>query len=279
MRLGDIEVHLIGDGTFRLDGGAMFGVIPRPLWEKKSPPDDRNRILLGMNILLIRAGGKLILVETGGGDKWNEKQNAIYLFESSGRLPQRLAALGIKPEEIDIVINTHLHFDHCGWNTRMVNGVAVPTFPNARYIVQRKEFDHACAPTERDRASYFPDNFMPMQKSGQWDFLTGDSQIMPGIEVIVVPGHIKDMQCVKISGGGHTIFFVADLVPTVAHLSYPWIMGYDLYPMTTLESKHKWLPIVAKENWTIVFGHDPHMPAAKLREKEGGFDAEPVTID
>jgi glyoxylase-like metal-dependent hydrolase (beta-lactamase superfamily II) len=279
MRLGDIEVHLLGDGTFRLDGGAMFGVIPRPLWEKKSPPDDRNRILLSMNILLIRAGGKRILVETGGGDKWNAKQNAIYLFEASGRLPERLAALGVKPEEIDIVINTHLHFDHCGWNTRLVNGVAVPTFSNARYIVQRKEYEHACAPTERDRASYFPDNFMPMQESGQWDFLSGDSQIMPGIEVIVVPGHIKDMQCVKITGGGQTIFFVADLVPTVAHLSYPWIMGYDLYPMTTLESKHKWLPIAAKENWTVIFGHDPHMPAAKLREKEGGFDAEPVTID
>jgi glyoxylase-like metal-dependent hydrolase (beta-lactamase superfamily II) len=120
---------------------------------------------------------------------------------------------------------------------------------------------------------------MPMQKSGQWDFLDGDSQIMPGIEVIVVPGHIKDMQCVKITGGGQTIFFVADLVPTAAHLSYPWIMGYDLYPMTTLESKHKWLPIVAKENWTIVFGHEPHIPAAKLREREGGFDAAQVLLD
>jgi len=279
MRLGDIEVHLIGDGTFRLDGGAMFGVIPRPLWEKKSPPDDRNRILLGTNILLLRAGGKNILVETGVGDKWTDKQNAIYLFEKSGRLPERLTALGVQPEEIDIVINTHLHFDHCGWNTRFMDGVAVPTFPNARYIVQRKEFEHACAPTERDRASYFPDNFMPMQKSSQWDFLSGDSQIMPGIEVIVVPGHIRDMQCVKITGGGQTIFFVADLVPTAAHLSYPWIMGYDLYPMTTLESKHKWLPIVAKENWTIIFGHDPHMPAAKLHEREGGFDAEPFLID
>jgi glyoxylase-like metal-dependent hydrolase (beta-lactamase superfamily II) len=279
MRLGDIEVHLLGDGTFRLDGGAMFGVIPRPLWEKKSPPDDRNRILLAMNVLLIRAGDKNVLVETGGGDKWNAKQNSIYLFESSGRLPERLAAVGVKPEQIDIVINTHLHFDHCGWNTRLVDGVAVPTFPNARYLVQGKEFEHACAPTERDRASYFPDNFLPMQKSGQWDFLDGDSQIMPGIEVIVVPGHIKDMQCVKITGGGQTIFFAADLVPTAAHLSYPWIMGYDLYPMTTLESKHKWLPIVAKENWTIVFGHEPHTPAAKLNEKEGGFDAEPVLID
>lgn len=279
MHLGDIEVHLLSDGTFRLDGGAMFGVIPRPLWEKKSPPDDRNRILLGMNILLVRASGKTILVEAGGGDKWNAKQNAIYAFESSGRLLERLAAAGVKPENIDIVVNTHLHFDHCGWNTRTVNGVAVPTFPNARYIVQRKEFEHACAPTERDRASYFPDNFMPMQASKQWEFTDGDTEILPGIEAIVVAGHIKDMQCIKITGDGQTIFFVADLVPTVAHLSYPWIMGYDLYPMTTLENKHKWLPIVARENWTIIFGHDPHMPAAKLREREGGFDTEPVWID
>jgi len=279
VRLGDIEVHLLGDGTFRLDGGAMFGVIPRPLWEKKAPPDDRNRILLGMNILLIRAGGKRILVETGSGDKWNAKQNAIYAFEKSGRLPERLTAVGVTPESIDIVINTHLHFDHCGWNTRIVNGVAVPTFPNARYIVQRKEFEHACAPNDRDRASYFPDNFTPMRESGQWAFLDGDAEILPGIEVIVVAGHIKDMQCVKITCGGQIIFFVADLVPTAAHLSYPWIMGYDLYPLTTLENKRKWLPIVARENWTIVFGHDPHMAAAKLREREGGFDAKPVSID
>jgi len=279
MRLGNIEVQLLGDGTFRLDGGAMFGVNPRPLWEKKSPPDDRNRILLGMNILLVHAAGKRILIETGAGDKWNAKQASIYALENSGRLPERLAALGVTPESIDIVIDTHLHFDHCGWNTRIVDGIAIPTFPNARYIVQRKEFDHACAPTERDRASYFPYNFMPMIKSGQWDFRDGDGEIVPGIEAVVVPGHIKDLQCLKISGGGQTIFFAADLVPTVAHLSYPWIMGYDLYPMTTLESKHKWLPIIAREDWTIVFGHDPHMPAAKLREREGGFEAEPVLIE
>ena len=279
MRLGDIELHLLGDGTFRLDGGAMFGVIPRPMWEKKSPPDDRNRILLATNILLIHAAGKRILVETGSGDKWNAKQESIYAFETSGRLPERLAKAGVTPESVDIVINTHLHFDHCGWNTRIVNGRTVPTFANARYIVQRREFEHACAPTDRDRASYFPDNFMPMKESGQWDFLEGDAEIMPGIELIVFAGHIQAMQCVKITGGGQTIFFVADLVPTAAHLSYPWIMGYDLYPLTTLENKKKWLPIVARENWTIIFGHDPHMPAAKLREREGGFDATPVTID
>lgn len=277
MTLGDFELTVLSDGNYYMDGGAMFGVVPKVMWEKRITPDERNNIPMGLNSLLIRTGRHNVLVETGIGSKLSEKSQSIY--RNRALLMKNFEAAGVSPDEIDIVINTHLHFDHCGWNTRLVNGVAAPTFPNARYIVQRKEFDHACAPTERDRASYFPDNFMPMQKSGQWDFLDGDSQIMPGIEVIVVPGHIKDMQCVKILGGGQTIFFVADLVPTAAHLSYPWIMGYDLYPMTTLESKHKWLPIVAKENWTIVFGHDPHMPSAKLREKEVGFDAEPLPID
>ena len=279
MRIGDIEIHLLTDGTFRLDGGAMFGVIPKPLWEKKAPADDRNRILLGMNILLIKAAGKRILVETGAGDKWTSKLRDIYAFEQTHRLPDQLAAAGVTLESIDIVINTHLHFDHCGWNTRIVDDLAVPTFPNARYIVQRGEFDHAMSPTERDRASYFVENFAPMQKSGQWQFLNGDTEILPGIELVVVQGHIMHMQCVKLTGGGNTVFFLADLVPTAAHLPFPWIMGYDLYPMLTLENKHKWLPRAAREGWTVVFGHDPHMPAAKLHEQKGGFDVQPVVID
>jgi glyoxylase-like metal-dependent hydrolase (beta-lactamase superfamily II) len=279
MLLGEIEVHLLGDGTFRLDGGAMFGVIPKPLWEKKAPSDDRNRILLGMNILLIKAAGKRIVVETGAGDKWSPKLREIYAIEESHRLPEQLAAVGVSPESVDIVINTHLHFDHCGWNTRVVDGRPVPTFPNARYIVQRGEFDHAMMPTERDRASYFAENFVPIQNSGQLELLDGDVQILPGIEVFVVQGHIMHMQCVKLTGGGKTIFFLADLVPTSAHLPFPWIMGYDLYPMLTLENKHKWLPRAAREGWTVIFGHDPRIPAAMIHEQKGGFEVEQVTID
>lgn len=279
MWLGDIELHLLSDGTFRLDGGAMFGVIPKPMWGKKAPADDRNRILLGMNILLIKAAGKRILVETGAGDKWSSKLRDIYAFEQSHRLPEQLAAAGVTPESVDIVINTHLHFDHCGWNTRIVDGRAVPTFPNARYFVQRGEFDHAMSPTERDRASYFVENFAPMQDSGQLQFLNGDAEIVPGIEVVVVQGHIMHMQCVKLTGGGNTVFFMADLVPTAAHLAFPWIMGYDLYPMLTLENKHKWLPRAAREGWTVIFGHEPHTPAAKLHEQKGVFEIEPVLID
>lgn len=279
MHLGNIEVRLLTDGTFRLDGGAMFGVIPRPLWEKKAPADDRNRILLSMNILLIQAAGKRILVETGAGEKWDAKAKAIYAFEDSPRLMEQLAANGVTPESVDIVINTHLHFDHCGGNTKIVNGKLVPTFPNARYIVQRGELDHALLPTERDRASYIADNYTPIQDSGQWELLVGDAQIVPGVEVVVVPGHTRHMQCVKITDGEQKLFFLADLVPTVAHLGYPWIMGFDLYPMTTLENKKKWLPLAAREGWTVIFAHDPETPAAKLHRTEHGFDVTPVRID
>ncbi len=279
MRLGDLEFHLLNDGTFRLDGGAMFGVIPRPMWEKKSAPDDRNRVRLAMNSLLIRSGGKWILVETGAGDKWDAKLKDIYAFEGTPRLLDRLVADGVGPDKIDIVVNTHLHFDHCGWNTRVVNGKATPTFPNARYVVQRGELDHAKRPTERDRASYIGDNFLPVEAAQQWWLLEGDREIAPGVELIRVPGHTRDMQCVRLSGGGKTAFFFADLVPTTAHLPFPWIMGFDLYPLTTLENKKKWVPEVAREGWLALFGHDPQVPAAYLRERDGRFEPEPVALD
>ena len=164
MKLGDLEFHVLTDGTFRLDGGAMFGVIPRPMWERVAPPDNRNRILLAMNSLLICVAGMCILVETGAGDKWDAKKRDIYAFEGT-RLPERLAEHGVRPEDVDIVVNTHLHFDHCGWNTRVVNEKVVPTFPNARDVVQAGELEHAQHPTDRDRASYFPDNFEPIAAS------------------------------------------------------------------------------------------------------------------
>jgi glyoxylase-like metal-dependent hydrolase (beta-lactamase superfamily II) len=283
VKLGDIEIHILRDGYVRLDGGAMFGVVPKPLWQKRIPPDERNRIRIAMNCLLIRAGGKWIVVETGAGDKWDSKMRDIYGLEGGPegdmRLPGLLAARGVRTEDVALVINTHLHFDHAGWNTRVVDGKPVPTFPGARYVLQQGELEHARRPTERDRASYLEENFAPVEQAGQFWLLEGDREVAPGVEVIRVPGHTRDMQCVRISGGGKTAFFFADLVPTTAHLPLPWIMGYDLYPMTTLENKRRWIPEALRGDWLCLFAHDPEIPAARLRERDGRIIAEPVAAE
>jgi glyoxylase-like metal-dependent hydrolase (beta-lactamase superfamily II) len=278
MKIGDWEIDLVTDGEFGLDGGAMFGVVPRAMWEKKSPPDDRNRIRMAMNGGLLRGHGRTILVETGAGDKWDAKYAGIYKFETENRLLDRLAARGVRPEDVDTVVNTHLHFDHCGWNTRRINGRLAPTFPNAAYVVQRGELEHALHPNERDQASYMPDNLVPIDQAKQWRLVEGGAEVAPGVELIVVPGHTRDMQCVKVSGGGQTLIFLADLVPTRFHLPYAWIMSFDLYPMTTLENKKRWLPLLAREGWICVFAHDPDVPAAYLRERDGHFEAEPLPL-
>src|ERR1700682_2679862 len=278
MKLGDLEFWLLTDGTFRLDGCAMFGAVPRPKWELAMPPDHRNRILLAMNCLLIRTAGKWILVETGAGNKWDAKRNDIYAFEDPPRLPDKLLARGVRPEQIDIVINTHLHLDHCGWNTRHENGKTVATFPNAQYIVQRQELEHAKNPTERDSGSYIPDNFRPLEESNRWLLVDGDYGVVPGGEVIRTPGHNRDMMCVRLIGGGYTALFFSDLVPTVAHLRYSWIMAYDLYPLTILDSKKKWIQRAAREGWLVVFGHEANTPAGYLREHEGTYILEPVPL-
>lgn len=279
MKLGSIEFHILNDGVYRLDGGAMFGVIPRPMWERVVPPDERNRITMSMNALLVRAAAQWILVETGAGDKWSDKRRDIYGFAGT-RLLAQLADHGVEPDQIDIVINTHLHFDHCGWNTRMVNNVAVPTFSNARYFVHRGELEHARNPNERDRVSYIPENFEPMARSGQWQLVESEHcEVVPGVELIVLPGHTRDMMGVRISSGGQTAIFLSDLVPTTLHLPYAWVMGYDSYPLTTLENKKKWLPLIAREGWLALFCHDPKIPAARLREEEGKIVAVPVVVD
>jgi glyoxylase-like metal-dependent hydrolase (beta-lactamase superfamily II) len=278
VKLGNLDFHLLNAGNFRLDGGAMFGVIPKPLWEKKAPADARNRIELAMNCLLIYAGGKRILVETGAGDKWSPKLSDIYAFEGP-RLEESLRHYGHALHDIDVVINTHLHFDHCGGNTHVEKDKVVPSFPCARYVVQRGEFEHAQKPTERDQASYIRDNYMPIKEAGKLSLLEADRAIAPGVELIRVPGHTANMQCIRLHGGGRTAFFFADLVPTAAHLPLPWIMGYDLYPMTTLENKKKWIHEVAREGWIGIFGHDPHTPAVHIRERDGRWETEPVKID
>jgi glyoxylase-like metal-dependent hydrolase (beta-lactamase superfamily II) len=279
MHLGDLEFQILTDGTIGLDGGAMFGVIPKPLWEKVAPADARNRIRLAMNCLLIRAAGKLILVETGAGDKWTAKESDIYDLHDPHRLPQSLSGAGVRPEDIDFVVNTHLHFDHCGWNTRREGDRIVPTFPNARYVVQRGAYEHGKAPTERDRGSFRDETFVPIDATGQWQLLDGDTELVPGVDLIRIQGHTPDMQCVRLSGGGRSALFLADLIPTTAHLPLAWIMGFDLFPLTTLELKKYWIPKLAREGTLALFAHDTATPAAWLREDGDKFGAEPADVD
>jgi glyoxylase-like metal-dependent hydrolase (beta-lactamase superfamily II) len=278
LKLGNLEFHILLDGHVYLDGGAMFGVIPKVMWEKKVPADARNRIQLAMNCLLIRAGGKNILVETGAGGKMGPKMRDIYGLDGPF-LNDRLHDHGLDRTEIDIVINTHLHFDHCGGNTRVEKDKVVASYPNAKYVVQRGEFEHAKNPNERDRASYFLENYVPIEAAGKLALLEADRALAPGVELIRVPGHTANMQCVKLTGGGKTAFFFADLVPTAAHLPLPWIMGYDLYPMTTLENKKKWIPEVIQEGWIALFGHDAKTPAGHVRDRDGIWELEPIKVE
>jgi glyoxylase-like metal-dependent hydrolase (beta-lactamase superfamily II) len=279
MHVGEIEVRHIHGGIFYLDGGSMFGVVPKTMWEKKMPADERNRIPLAANSLLVRASGKNILVETGNGTKWDAKLRNIYGFADGDPYGDSLAKAGMKPEEIDLVINTHLHFDHAGGNTRLANGKLIPAFPNAKYVVQRAELEHAMRPTERDRASYYADDFVPITEAGKWQFVEGDCEILPGVSVVKIPGHNLQIQGVQIRGGGKTLMMVADLVPTRHHLPLPWIIAYDLYPLTTLETKRKWIGEIARNGWIVAFGHDPDFPAGTLHEQGGKVVCEPVDLN
>jgi glyoxylase-like metal-dependent hydrolase (beta-lactamase superfamily II) len=274
MKLGNFELHLLSDGSFALDGGQMFGVVPKPLWERKLPSDARNRVRLGLNCLLVRTGAQNVLIETGIGDKFAPKYADIYAIEKTTTLLDELGKLGLTPADIHIVVNTHLHFDHCGWNTRRENGRVVPTFPRARFFVQQGEWDHALHPTERDAASYVLEFFRPAEI--QTEFLEGNQEVLPGIRVEVAPGHTRHMQCVWIESEGQRACFVGDLVPTQAHLAYPWIMAFDLYPMETLASKKRLLPRLAEEDALVIFPHDLQSPCARVREEGGRIMAIPA---
>jgi glyoxylase-like metal-dependent hydrolase (beta-lactamase superfamily II) len=279
MHLGEIEVLYLDGGKFGLDGGAMFGVVPKVLWEKKSPPDEKNRIRMRANSLLVRAANKTIVVETGNGTQWDPKLRAIYAIQDGDPLLDSLAKAGVQPGQVDLVINTHLHFDHAGGNTRLANGRVVPAFPRAWYIVQRGELEHAMNPTERDRASYFPENIQAVSNEERWELLEGDQEILPGLSVARIPGHNADIQAVKITGGGKTLAFVADLLPTRHHIPLPWIMAYDLHPLETLETKRLWVRRIVEEGWIVVFGHDPDIAAATLQERDGKIDCDPVDLN
>jgi glyoxylase-like metal-dependent hydrolase (beta-lactamase superfamily II) len=273
MMFGDYRVEVVSDCEFRLDGGAMFGVVPRNLWSRACPPDEQNRIRMNMNCLFIEGNGQRILIDTGIGEKWSDKNQAMYGIDRRRSFAESLRAIaGVAPGDITIVINTHLHFDHAGGNTVSdVSGNASPAFPNARYFVSRSEYEHAEAPSERDRASYLPDNWRPLKDSGQLELKEPEYEVAPGLQMETHAGHNRSMQCARLKQGRETLFGFADLVPMRAHVPLAWIMGFDLYPVETLAAKKKLLPQAARENWTCLFYHDPDQPLGRLVEDEGKF--------
>jgi len=266
--IGDFELTILSDGTYRADGGTMFGVIPRVMWEKRIKPDERNTIALGLNSLLVRTGTHNVLIETGIGNKLTEKLHAIHRNEAL--LMRSFERAGVSPDEIDIVINTHLHFDHCGWNTHYKNGKPVPTFPRATYYVQHGELDHAHEQHERDRVSYMTDNYDPLVASGQMKPLRGDAEIVPGISVKVYPGHTRDLQAVILSSGGKVAAYPSDLVCDASHLDPVWTLGFDLYPLECIANKHLFYERAVPEQWLVVFTHDHELPWAYLEIGEKG---------
>ena len=260
--LGRWTIHALQAGGQKLDGGAMFGVVPKPLWERRIPADERNRIQLGMRCLLIEHDAGPILIDTGSGNKENDKFHDIYGIENAGRtgrtmLEDALSEAGFSTDDVRIVISSHLHFDHAGGNSyRDAAGVIRPTFPKARYIIQRGEYEYATHTNERTAASYFPNNFVPVRDAGLIDFVDGEREIVPGVRVIPTPGHVPYHQGVLIESEGERAFYLADLAPTQAHLPLPWIMGYDVEPLVTLETKRRILARAVAEEWLVVFEHD-----------------------
>jgi glyoxylase-like metal-dependent hydrolase (beta-lactamase superfamily II) len=274
-RVGSITIHAIEAGVQQLDGGAMFGVVPKPLWERRIPPDPRNRIPLALRCLLIEAPEALVLVDTGIGNKESEKFQDIYGVSNGGdptRLEDGLRHAGFEPADVDIVLNTHLHFDHAGGDTfRDAEGRVRPSFPGARHVVQRGELDFARGANERVRASYLPDNFEPIDAAGLWSPVDGAAEITRGVRVLPTPGHTPFHQSVMIESDGALACFLADVCPTTAHIPLPWIMGYDLEPLVTLESKRGLWKHALEEDWLLVFEHDPRTPWGRLDPEADGF--------
>jgi glyoxylase-like metal-dependent hydrolase (beta-lactamase superfamily II) len=265
--LGNFELTAISDGVYPLDGGALFGIVPKVLWSKRVAVDERNLVPTGLNSVLVRTGEKTILIETGIGNKLPEKM--VQLYGQPAKLLDNLGAAGAAPEDIDIVINTHLHFDHCGWNTVRRNGAVTPTFPKATYYVQEGEWKHAHEGL-RDSVSYFHENYDPLIESGQMQLLRGDREIVPGVSVQVFPGHTRDMQAVIIQSGGQTACYISDLIPTSAHVEINWVMAFDLYPMETIESRKRYYSRAIPEEWLTMFTHDSDLPWACLEKDERG---------
>jgi glyoxylase-like metal-dependent hydrolase (beta-lactamase superfamily II) len=291
MRLGGLRLHVVSDGEFRLDGGAMFGVVPKVLWSGLKEPDEQNRIRMTTNCLLVESGSDLVLVDTGVGDKLDDRAHQIFgLRRDEPRLPDRIAEAGYQLGDVTHVLQTHLHFDHCGWCTRRDGDSIRPTFPNARYWISRLEVEHARMPNVRDRSSYLPENWEPLFEEGLVELFEDEAEPVPGVRAVRAGGHSPGMCIVILDGGegrseasgGSSLdrrggVFFADLVPTTAHVPYSWIMAFDLEPMKTLAAKQRWIPEAAARDWLCIFEHDADEPVGRIAQvATGRFVAEPA---
>jgi glyoxylase-like metal-dependent hydrolase (beta-lactamase superfamily II) len=272
--LGDFELSVFSDGTYPLDGGALFGVVPKVMWSRKVTADERNYVETGLNTLVIRMDGprtgrQTVLVETGMGNKLSDRM--VKFYGQPAQLLDNLAAAGIAPDDVDIVINSHLHFDHCGWNTvRNANGKFVATFPRAKYYAPEGEWRYARHPSERDAISFISENYDPLVESGQMKLLKGGEEIVSGISVQTFPGHTEHMQAVIVQSRGQTACYISDLIPTTAHLDITWGMGFDLYPLQTIASKKQYYAQSISEKWLTVFTHDAKTPWAYVEKDASG---------
>jgi len=274
MKLGKYKLRVIESGFFALDGGAMFGIIPKALWQKTNPPDEVNRIKMSTRNLLLESDSKKILIDTGMGDKWDEKMKSIYDIDEKISMKSALEKVGLKHDDITDVILTHLHFDHTGGSTVPVNGKLEPAFSNAKYHVQKQNYEWAINPSDRDKGSYIKENFQPLFEDGVLNFINGNKKFDDEIEFFIINGHTFSQQMVKISDASNTFLFCADLIPTFAHIPLPYIMGYDLQPLVTLEEKKKYLKNALDENWKLFFGHDPEIAFATVKKIGEGYSVD-----
>jgi glyoxylase-like metal-dependent hydrolase (beta-lactamase superfamily II) len=281
MNIGPYTIHSVDTGFFSLDGGAMFGVVPWVFWSKTNTPDERQRIRLAARCWLIQGNGRTILVDDGNGTKWSDKLKDIYRLDTStSDLLSSLRKLGVSREDVSDVILTHLHFDHAGGSTILDNGKLVPTFPKARYYVQKKHWELSQNPSDKDRASFMHDDFNPLMDQKVLELVDGEFEMFPGIEVLVCNGHTSAQQLPKITDGKTTMLFCCDLVPTVAHIPYPYIMAYDVRPLVTLEEKKRILPRAFEEQWILFLEHDPSTEAITLKKTDKGFAVDQkLTLD
>ncbi len=279
MQIGKYKLKTILSGFIGLDGGAMFGIIPKPLWEKTNPADELNRVTLSTRSLLLASEDKKILIDTGMGNKWDEKSKKIYRIDPKLDIELALLQNGINPNEITDVLLTHLHFDHTGGSTKLENGKIIPTFPNAKYFVQKKNFEWAMNPSDRDKGSYIKENFEPLVKEGVLNLIDGEINFDENISFRIINGHTFAQQMIKISDSSSTVLYCADLMPFVSQIRIPYVMGYDLQPMITVQEKKKYLQLAADENWQLYFGHDPEFALATVKHSEKGIVQDKVIKD